>query len=150
MMLQSVVLVSKEEHSFTNGARLLANLFKRRGYNPVIQDSCLRGGSTLSSLARNGNGISEKFQTPAAAMKQSDGTTTYDIGSPTVAALLNKNWDYIILKDHTQSPARDGSRTSSKDALTSISLPASIFQFRWYIKSDCHLSHDGRLSSRRK
>ena len=49
--------------------------------------------------------MQRKFATPAAL--QEDGVT-YDIGSPTVSALLeNAKWDYVVMNDHTQSPARE-------------------------------------------
>ena len=114
-----VALLGNSILYYNDTPRLLVNLLKRRGYTRVTQDSCLRGGSTLVSLARNGNGMSSKFHTPAAL--RSDGT--YDIGSPTVQSLLAKDWDFVIVNDHTQAPARDGSRAASKEALQSTYLP---------------------------
>jgi len=99
--------------------RLLATLLRQRRYGQVTQDSCLRGGSNLVTLAEQGNGMSSKFQTPPAL--KSDGT--YDIGSPTVATLLANDWNVVIINDQTQAPARASSRTNSKNVLKSTYLP---------------------------
>jgi hypothetical protein len=83
-------------------------------YDTVVQDSCLRGGATLPSLFRQGNGMQRTFATPAA--RQSDGT--YDIGASSVEDLLSKShWDVVVLHDHTQAPAR---RESREETLTSL------------------------------
>ena len=64
--------------------------------------------------------MSSKFHTPPAL--KSDGTT-YDIGSSTVATLLAKDWNVVIVNDQTHAPARVSSRTNSKDVLKSTYLP---------------------------
>lgn len=95
----------------------------------VVQDSCLRGGATLASLWNRGNGMGEKFATPQAAMRNSDGkeggsTSFYDVGSPTVEKLLaSSRWDYVVMNDHTQSPVRAESKRETKVALRDHYVP---------------------------
>ena len=84
------------------------------------QDSCLRGGATLTTLSIRGNGMQEKFRTPPAAM---EGGNTYDIGSPYPQQLLSKTFDYVVINDHTQGPARLESRETSKQALREVYAP---------------------------
>merc|ERR1719297_433781 len=57
--------------------------------------------------------MEDKFNTTA-ALKE-DGT--FDIGSPDVPTLLNKSWDYVIMNDYSQGPARNDSRM---DAINTI------------------------------
>jgi hypothetical protein len=96
----------------------LGNLL-RQTYHLVTQDSCLHGGASIVSIAEDGNGMQEKFHTPAAM--RSDGT--YDIGAPTVEDLLRQQWDFVVINDHTQAPARDERRAKSIEALQSIYMP---------------------------
>lgn len=79
----------------------------------LYQDSCLRGGASLVSIYTNGNGMEEKFHTIHA--KRRDGT--YDIGSPTIQSLLEKGWDYVIMNDYTQQPARISKRLETINIL---------------------------------
>jgi len=93
--------------------RLLEQMLDRR-YSKVVQDSCLRPASTLWSVWKFGNGMQEKFATPEA--KQKDGS--YDIGAPTVEALLDEeDWDFVVLNDRTQNPTREDSRRKSLEIL---------------------------------
>jgi hypothetical protein len=120
--------------------------------NVVVQDSCLRGGATLSSLWTNGNGMGTKFATSAAAIRTSNSNchgnhrrkakqpdkdddnegngdddynnddnectggsgerVRYDVGSPTIRDMLSARtaWDWVVLNDYTQGPARQHSR----------------------------------------
>jgi len=100
---------------------MLEHMMNQR-YAHVTQDSCLRGGANVSTLFEKGNGMRNKFATPAAL--KPDGT--YDIGSPTVEALLSSSsensnnttsaaaaWDYVIINDHTQAPVRELNKTES-------------------------------------
>ena len=103
---------------YNDFSRLLGHLLKKR-YHNVIQDSCLRGGATLTSLAEKGNDMAQKFHSPAAL--RSDGS--FDIGSPTVADVLSQKWDFVIMNDYTQGPARNDTKTKSIDTLQSIYLP---------------------------
>lgn len=102
--------------------RLLERMMKEYfGSNNVSQDSCLRGGASLVSIWTKGNGMANKFATPNA--QRPDGT--YDIGSPTVQDLLqSSDWDYVIMNDHTQSPARQESRDKTIQELVNNYLPA--------------------------
>ena len=58
----------------------------------------------------------EKFATEQALQK--DGRT-YDIGAPMVKNLLleRPSWDFVIINDFTQGPARPASRAQSKTVL---------------------------------
>ena len=58
----------------------------------VEQDSCLRGGAGFSQLLAKGNGMEEKFGAE-------------DHGSPDVASLLSRSWDYVVMNDYTQATA---------------------------------------------
>lgn len=104
--------------------RLLEHLFRLYYQSDdgavVHQDSCLRGGASLTSLPKKGNGMAEKFHTPTAL--RPDGT--YDVGSPTVASLLSSGaWDVVVMNDHTQAPAREEQRAASLTSLQEIYLP---------------------------
>ena len=55
----------------------------------MIQNSCLHGGTTLSEILVNGNGMFDKFNTENAKVKDDDyGSTMYDWGACTVPQLL--------------------------------------------------------------
>jgi hypothetical protein len=49
----------------------------------------------------------------------------YDIGSPTVSQLLSsrENWNYVVMNDHTQSPARSDKKIESMKALEEGYIP---------------------------
>ncbi|KAL3934449.1 MAG: hypothetical protein SGBAC_009838 [Bacillariaceae sp.] len=91
---------------------MLEHMMNRR-YANVTQDSCLRGGANVTGLFEKGNGMLNKFATPAAL--KPDGT--YDIGSPTVEAIFaspeERKWDVVVINDHTQTPARETNKTQS-------------------------------------
>ena len=70
----------------------------------VEQDSCLRGGVGFSQLLAKGNGMEDKFGAE-------------DPGSPDVNSLLSRPWDYVVMNDYTQAPARAASRRASIDVL---------------------------------
>lgn len=98
---------------FHDCPRLVENMLQTRFRN-VRQDSCLRGGSSLSSLVAQGNGMRDKFTTLPAA--RPDGS--HDIGSPTIHDLLSKSrWDFVVMNDFTQGPARDESKNTTLLAL---------------------------------
>ena len=71
----------------------------------IEQDSCLRGGVGFGQLLAKGNGMTAKFATD-------------DKGAPDVASLLSRPWDFVVMNDYTQSPARAASRRASIDVLT--------------------------------
>jgi hypothetical protein len=125
------------------------------GQSPVsvVQNSCLRGGATLTSLYQHGNGMSVKFATPPATYNLTEilsvsknrtcttspddelvhakvdsataGTTeSYDIGADTVLDMLQStSWDYVILNDYTQGPARMKSRKETLRTLIEKYVP---------------------------
>ena len=104
---------------FNDCPRLVESMLQTR-YQTVRQDSCLRGGATLPSLFYSGNGMRTKFATPTAL--RPDGS--FDTGAPSVQALLEENsWDFIVMNDHTQSPARASSRQATIEALRESYVP---------------------------
>jgi hypothetical protein len=124
---------------FNDCPRLLERMFQAAGYTDVYQNSCLRGGASIVTLWHKGNGMHDKFNTTSA--QTPDGS--FDIGAPTVQSLLqqededdnddgdgganknkkNNNFDFVIINDHTQSPARHASRVATIQALTKDYLP---------------------------
>lgn len=115
---------------FNDCPRLVENMLRTKfGIDGVYQDSCLRGGSSLPTLWTDGNGMLEVFGQSEHA-KRDDGSV--DIGAETVAALLGENdfevdvhiaggvtphWDYVVLNDYTQAPARPETRAVTMEAL---------------------------------
>mmetsp|Transcript_27686 Transcript_27686/g.51953 ORF Transcript_27686/g.51953 Transcript_27686/m.51953 type:complete len:501 (+) Transcript_27686:154-1656(+) len=95
---------------FNDCPRLLEHMLRNR-FETVKQDSCLRGGATLSSLFEKGNGMLKKFG-------------GNDIGTPTVADLLQeRQWDFVVINDHTQSPVRPERKQQSMDVLRNSYIP---------------------------
>ena len=84
---------------FNDTPRFLVNLSKHK---IAYQDSCLRGGTTLTELYTLGNGMKRHgFSTHNALMDNGE----YDIGSPAVQDLLQDKqiqWDVIVMNEHTQ------------------------------------------------
>lgn len=79
-------------------------------------DSCLRGGASLPSLLQHGNGMRSKFRVKC--------STENDIGSPTVKSMLSsRKWDFLVMNDYTQAPARPKSRKNTISCLLSDYLP---------------------------
>jgi hypothetical protein len=117
---------------FNDSPRLVENMLRSTGYD-VRQDSCLRGGATLSSLWERGNGMKDCFRSKAALIQSTNEIPKYDIGSPTVESLIKgmevssnrrrPGRNILIVNDHTQSPARIGSRDASATALMENFLP---------------------------
>jgi hypothetical protein len=87
------------------------------------------------SLLEKGNGMKNKFSSrPEVSLftkhdkhNEDDETTAtprYDIGAPTVADLLGETtWDFVIVNDHTQSPARLKTKQASMEVLKNQYLP---------------------------
>jgi hypothetical protein len=136
----TVMIASKEAHErdgivtvahignsiqyYNDMPRLLEHMLQTR-YKSVHQDSCLRGGASLSSLLQEGNGMATKFASrPDVSWLEEE--NRYDIGAPTVESLLlssTKPWDFVIMNDHTQSPARLTKKRKSMEALRSTYIP---------------------------
>jgi hypothetical protein len=97
-------------------------MLEGRYQKPVVQDSCLRGGATLISLLEKGNGMAKKFASPPALRVEDE---SYDIGAPTVEALLTSKdaWDFVILNDHSQSPVREETKTKTLQVLKEQYVP---------------------------
>jgi hypothetical protein len=98
----------------------------------VVQDSCLQGGATLTSLWGKGNDMLMKFATAQAlipvkskpTLNNNDNSVNpkqpkqYDIGAPTVEELLKSQArDFVVLNDYTQAPSRSQTCQESKDIL---------------------------------
>jgi hypothetical protein len=120
--------------------RLLEQMIASTGRH-VVQDSCLRGGATLEGLFRHGNGMHAKFGISPNAGNRSDGTV--DIGAATVTDLFQgrgashhnkkKNapppiWDFCVMNDFTQGPARSDSRDITIRALKKLYFPLFLKQ----------------------
>jgi len=86
----------------------------------ATQDSCFRGGATLSSLLLEGNGMDRLWQTRNALC---DDGVTHDTGAKTVRDLLSSKCNYVIMNDHSQNPVRRVSQQQSLEVLKSGYLP---------------------------
>ena len=95
------------------------------GYH-IKQDSCLRGGSSFSTLWKKGNGMKKKFNSTNALMMDEYGYI-YDIGAPTVYDLLigdySQDWDYLVMNDRTYYPASNRTLTYGKKVLKRRYVP---------------------------
>jgi len=105
---------------FNDTPRLVQQMMQEMG-KIVYQDSCLRGGASLPSLLKNGNGMAQKFASEEA--KRSDGS--YDTGAPSVQELLTsrQSWDFVVCNDYTQAPARSDSIAATTTALSEQYAP---------------------------
>jgi len=106
------------------------------GNGTLQQDSCLRGGATLPSILKTGNGMSTKFHTDNAKIIDEDTGEVlgYDIGAPTVYTLLRgfednsstariPELDYVVMNDYTQAPTRKNSRSETIASLVDDYAP---------------------------
>ena len=115
----SVAHMGNSIQFYNDCPRLLQRMLQTK-YQQVISDSCFKGGANVTGLFANGNGMDDKFDTPNALL--SDGT--YDIGAPNVTWLLQeRDWDFVVINDHTQAPAREENRTDSMATLRENYLP---------------------------
>eukprot|EP00977_Amphora_coffeiformis_P025479 scaffold20121_cov187-Amphora_coffeaeformis.AAC.2 len=123
----SISFVGNSIQYFNDCPRLVQSMLIDSGYD-VQQDSCLRGGATISSLWEKGNGMLKKFSTPPGARPQGG----YDIGAPTPTALLEPPKkmanNFILLQDHTQHPTRPSTRQESLNTIQSHFLPLLLQQ----------------------
>lgn len=100
---------------FNDCPRVLCQLLSTDTTTTAAEGTCLRGGASLATLWKQGNGMAEKFT----AIRDDE-----DIGAATVSELLSRHkWDYCILNDHTQGPMRDNTMEESKAALTKHYAP---------------------------
>jgi hypothetical protein len=88
----------------------------------VHQDSCLRGGATLSSLWNLGNGMQKKFRTAQAKKQQSDNKNgdddeedDYDVGAPTVKDLIQNQQAWWQKQQQQQQQESTGSNVPTKE-----------------------------------
>jgi hypothetical protein len=98
---------------FNDSPRLLEQMLQVK-FRHVKQDSCLRGGATLTSLWREGNGMQDKFTSK---------DPHSDIGADTVEEMLSSQWDFIVINDYTQGPARLKTRHMSASSLQALYFP---------------------------
>ena len=144
-----VAFIGNSIQYYNDCPRFVANLSSHR----IIehQDSYLRGGANLSELwdgmahgAPHWASMRNAFATEEEMMMMNadgggaaDGGGSNDhncdVGSPTVQALLgcdpnNKKdrWDYVVINDHTQGPAREESRKATQQILLDKYLPLII------------------------
>ncbi|KAL9182436.1 hypothetical protein ACHAXT_013088 [Thalassiosira profunda] len=123
---------------FNDTPRFLANLAKGV---IVHQDSCFRGGTNLSQLWALGNGMRKHgFATEAARVVESEGGCEYDVGAPNVKSLLSREekWDFVVINDHTQGPARLSSREATQNILLEKYLPLILSLRR--LRTDIRIS----------
>jgi hypothetical protein len=121
----SVAFLGNSILYFNDCPRLVQRMLEHSGrYSSVQQDSCLRGGASLPSLWEEGNGMTSKFRIPAA--QRNDGT--FDTGAPMVSALFGEEmeWDFVVMNDYTQAPARDSNRRRTLEVLRKHYAP--LFQ----------------------
>mmetsp|Transcript_12785 Transcript_12785/g.14630 ORF Transcript_12785/g.14630 Transcript_12785/m.14630 type:complete len:326 (-) Transcript_12785:17-994(-) len=131
--------------------RLLEQMLRTKFVTKVQQDSCLRGGVTLTTLWERGNGMRKLFgrhpnsisrDKKGNTTRDKDGNTIRDIGSPTILDLLSTNgdtdttnyWDYVIMNDHTQHPARSDTLEETTNVLKDHYGPLFLHQNK---KSAC-------------
>lgn len=94
--------------------RVIEEMLKTNNFT-VVQDSCLNGAETIPSLFAKGSNMDETFGDSENA-KEPDGSL--DIGAQTVQDLLSaQDWDFVILNDYTQGPARMDSRNETIKSL---------------------------------
>jgi len=105
---------------FNDTPRLLQQMIEVT-VGSVTQNSCLRGGASLSSLWEKGNGMTKKFATEQALQQGGDiDRPFYDVGANSVEELLKqRSWDFVVLNDYTQAPARGQSAAESCKILSS-------------------------------
>ena len=133
-----IAFVGNSMFYFNDCPRLMEQmLIQSKLWDEVHQDSCLRGGASLQSLWQDGNGMQNKFSTPAAVRSAGSKTKKYDIGAPTVKSLLSdmqphsdnqKCLNVIIMNDQTQSPARPETRKATLRVLRDKYLPLVVKQ----------------------
>jgi hypothetical protein len=66
----------------------LPRFFEALSQGRVVQDSCLRGGASISGLARRGNSMLPKFKTRPAVLGKVNRHVIYDYGACTIEQLL--------------------------------------------------------------
>lgn len=115
----SVAHMGNSIQFYNDCPRLLQRMLQTK-YKQVVSDSCFMGGANVTRLFNQGNGMEEKFDTPNALLD--DGT--YDIGQPNVTALMQeREWDFVVINDHTQAPVREVNKTASMETLQNKYLP---------------------------
>jgi hypothetical protein len=98
---------------FNDCPRLVEHMLRSK-FQFVEQDSCLRGGTSLPELWEQGNGMRSRF-----------GVGCSDLGKPTVKKLLSssKKFNFVVMNDYTQAPARPELRNETVLALKELYSP---------------------------
>ena len=128
-----VAFVGNSIQYFNDTPRFLSTLSRQTDpsgvnhHNPFIehQDSCFRGGVSLVGLWEQGNGmLKHGFASKVAVTGTDEHGGNIDVGSSTVKNLLTqKQWDFVVMNDHTQHPARLESRGATIDILVRSYAP---------------------------
>ena len=116
-----IAFIGNSIQYFNDTPRFLARLSRQVGSITTIhQDSCYRGGVNLVELWEQGNGMMKHGFASEAAVSGTDenGNNVYDVGASTVEELMaRKEWDFLIINDHTQGPARSETCHATVDIL---------------------------------
>jgi hypothetical protein len=111
-----VAFVGNSMMYFNDFPRFFATLTHTgsRGQVTIKQNSCLRGGASITSLLHNGNGMLPQFQTPNAIVysNDTDYEFTYDYGACTVQELLTGHDEVVqnlIETDSNRIPHHESS-----------------------------------------
>jgi hypothetical protein len=143
--------------------------FEEISHGTIVQNSCLHGGASISSLLIEGNAMYPLFKTRKAILGKDDkGNMIYDYGACTVQQLLlgwddrlgdpgnaqpekqdlnmtnpcdedaayleyaietfggsipKTAWDFVLINDNTQNPARSESRAHALETLERFHVP---------------------------
>ena len=131
----NVAFIGNSIQYYNDCPRFLVNLGKG---SISHQDSFLRGGANLSELWNGSAGGAPHWASMRNGFSGND-----DLGSPTVLALFGCDdaevfadsiseykegrcrlqWDFVVLNDHTQGPARSNSWKTMRDVLLDKYLP---------------------------
>jgi hypothetical protein len=132
-----VAFIGNSIQYFNDTPRFLTNLSRQtnsyatipdKPYDAFIecQDSCFRGGVSLVGVWQQGNAMLKHGYASNAAISgiDEDGNNIYDVGAPTVQDLMRqKEWDFVVMNDHTQGPARVETREATIDILVEKYAP---------------------------
>ena len=103
---------------------LLGNMMKHNErYKSVTQDACLQGGATLISLIEGSTCMSEFVSESSVLEGLKDDTKDVLLLQSTEKLLKQEKWDYVIMNDQTQYPARQELRDKTVKILKKRYVP---------------------------